>query len=186
MGAILLASLRIESLNWEFSRLFQDVRIFSGLTAAENIAIALFQRKERDIFHSFSSNKSLGLVRDKCRYWLDYVGLAECEGKLARELSFGQQKLLALARLFARKNKLLLLDEPTAGLSLGMVERVTQILRRSVDEQNITIALIEHHMGIVSDIVDWTHFLYEGKVAFSGLKQHVLNDPDVRKIYMGL
>jgi ABC-type branched-subunit amino acid transport system ATPase component len=171
------------------SRLFQDVRVFPGLTSTENVVAALVRPDERLLLRAFTMSRSGGrgtALRQLSAYWLEQVGLSDQRATLARELSFGQQKLLALARLLARDNRLLLLDEPTAGLSQAMIAKVTDLLRRLIDEQQISIALIEHNMGVVSDIVDWIHFLHEGRVAFSGQRSHVLNHPHFREIYIGL
>lgn len=171
-------------------RQFQDVRVFSGMTVLENVLVGMIAPSDRDAWRSwFRSKQALDeMDKDKseARQWLEYVGLQDQGNRLARELSFGQQKLLALARLFAKGSDFLLLDEPTAGLSYQMVEQVCDLIRRAVAERGLTVALVEHNMTVVANLAFWIHFLHEGRVAFSGESEHVLGNRSVREIYMGL
>ncbi len=165
-------------------RQFQDIRVFHGLTALENIALATFTGRDCDVWQAWRGSPRDD--RDNASRWLEYVGLQDYGGRFARELSFGQQKLLSLARLFARGSDVLLLDEPTAGLSHAMVDRVCILIQRVASEQGITVVMVEHNMGVVADLASWIHFVHEGHVAFSGETAHVLGDASVREIYMGL
>ena len=126
-------------------------------------------------------------VNEKVNYYLDYVGLISMKESQASALSYGQQKLLAIARLLARGFSLLLLDEPTAGLNTVMIKKVLIILENIVkDDNSKTIILVEHNMGVVTDVADWVYFMNEGRIAFFGRTDHVLGDKEVKEIYLGL
>jgi ABC-type branched-subunit amino acid transport system ATPase component len=171
-------------------RQFQDVRLFGGLSVLENVMIAAMPASVQWACGAWlKRNGNKEAVRQaevEALRWLEYVGLADKRGCLARELSFGQQKLVSLARLFARGSRFLLLDEPTAGLSHHMVAQITSLIHRAVNEQGLTVALVEHNMSVVADLAFWIHFLHEGRVAFSGENGHVMGNHSVRDIYMGL
>lgn len=172
-------------------RQFQDVRVFGGLTAVENVEVALIPGTHHSVWRTWFGTREtaheMNEIRRKAMESLEYVGLADYHDHLARELSFGQQKLLSLARLFARRFSCLLLDEPTAGVSHQMVDKIVALIQRAVKEHNLTVtAFIEHNMSAVQDLADWIHFLHEGRVAFSGKSDHVLGHRTVRELYMGI
>jgi ABC-type branched-subunit amino acid transport system ATPase component len=172
-------------------RLFQDVRIFEDLTVFENVATSCYSHTEETPwfpFFNISQLKNMNKdVTDKAHYWLDKVGLLECKKSKASKLSFGQQKLLAIARLLAGNFSLLLLDEPTAGLNTVMIDKLLNILQENIQaSSNTTIIIVEHNMGVVMDIANWVYFMNEGRVAFFGRTDHVLGDRVVRETYLGL
>ncbi|MFW6151963.1 MAG: ABC transporter ATP-binding protein [Verrucomicrobiota bacterium] len=167
-------------------RQFQDIRPFKALSVFENTLIATLPYSAHSLgFRSLRACKSRETEK-KALACLEEVGLIDKKDQLAKELSHGQQKLLSLARLLACDARLFLLDEPTAGLSLPMIEKVVAIIHRAVDLHGVTVALIEHNMSVVGDLAHWIHFMNEGCVAFSGLSNHVLDNQNVRQIYMGL
>jgi ABC-type branched-subunit amino acid transport system ATPase component len=171
-------------------RQFQDIRVFSGMSVLENVMVSMIPFRAQDSWHSFLNVKrniqNTANRRSKALQWLEYVGLENHYKRSALELSYGEQKLLTLARLFAANFDCLLLDEPTAGVSYQMIEQITDLLDRSVKEKKLTIVLIEHNINVVSDLADWVHFLHEGKIAFCGEGNHVLGNQSVRELYMGL
>jgi ABC-type branched-subunit amino acid transport system ATPase component len=172
-------------------RLFQDVRVFGNLTVYENVACACNDHRVETPWFPFFNWKAMknhnNEVKEKVNYYLDYVGLISMKESQASALSYGQQKLLAIARLLARGFSLLLLDEPTAGLNTVMIKKVLGILEKIVkDDSSKTIVLVEHNMGVVTDVADWVYFMNEGRIAFFGRTDHVLGDKEVREIYLGL
>lgn len=171
-------------------RQFQDVRVFGGLTVMENVVVGLVPHRAQDSWRAwFGTSHAREALRQHeatAMRWIEHVGLQDESRRLARELSFGQQKLLSLARLFAREFPFLLLDEPTAGVSPKMVEKISGLIREAVTERGTTVALVEHNMTVVADLAYWIHFLNEGRVAFSGERSHVLGNKSVRQMYMGL
>ena len=172
-------------------RLFQDVRVFDNLTVYENVATACFDHKAELPWYPFLRPGNIRRIsreiKDHIYFYLNYVGLTKEAEELAGSLSYGQQKLLAIARLLAGGFSLLLLDEPTAGLNPVMIRKVLDILERIVeDDKGKTIILVEHNMSVVTEVADWVYFMNEGRIAFFGRTDHVLGDKEVREIYLGM
>ena len=170
-------------------RLFQDVRVFPALSVAENIEVSFLQRSDYSFATTLAWWRTAARDADRRRRameWLEFVGLADKADQAAGELSYGQQKLLALARIVALRPALLLLDEPTAALSPAMTKKMVELIKRLVAEQKLTIALIEHNMGVVRELADYIYFLHEGTVHTHGTTKEVLENPAVRELYMGL
>lgn len=170
-------------------RLFQDIRVFPDLTVFENVQVSLLHASD----YSFKSTFAFWHFaardadrRTRAMKWLEFTELADVAEKLAGELSYGQQKLLAFARLAALRPAVLLLDEPTAALSPTMAGKMVGLIKRLVSEQGLTVALIEHNMGVVRELADYIYFLHEGSVYMQGTQKEVLENPLVRKLYMGL
>jgi len=172
-------------------RQFQDVRVFKALTVLENVVVGLVPQQHQKAWWAWlqpiKTDRSMQKIRHEAEHWLDYVGLADARTQAAGELSFGQQKLLSLARLFAKDFSCLLLDEPTAGVSPAMIERIITLIRKRVDEGALSVtAFVEHNMNAVEHLADWIHFMHEGRIAFSGRSDHVLGCEIVRELYMGI
>lgn len=170
-------------------RLFQDVRVFDKLTALENVLLAKKEQPgENPLVSLFRRKTALDVEKknmDEARRWLEFVELEEKEDSLAENLSYGQQKLLAIARLLAGGFEVLLLDEPTAGINPQMVKSVLDVIRRLAGEGK-TVVVIEHNMSVIMEISDWVYFMDEGKVVTFGLPREILEDPEVRKTYIGV
>jgi len=173
----------------EIGRLFQDVRVFSRMTVLDNLLVAKKEHPgENPLNVLFARRKVFEAERGalaEAEKWLEFVGLARSKEQLAETLSYGQQKLLAIARLLAGGFDLLLLDEPTAGVSPTMVKAILETIRRLVD-QGKTVILVEHNMTVVLEISDWVYFMDEGKMVSFGLPEEVLGDPQVRAAYLGV
>jgi len=170
-------------------RQFQDVRVFREMTVTENVVVSLLKPRDQNALRALAWGARGGLASkrrvEEALRWLEQVGLEGQRDARAKELSFGQQKVLALTRLLAMGADFLLLDEPTAGLSPQMIDRVAALIRATVEKQGTTVAIVEHNMSVVTELAYWIHFLHEGKVAFSGKSEHVLGNRAVREIYMG-
>lgn len=172
-------------------RLFQDVRIFGDLTLLDNLAAACSSSNTDAPWHPFFKRGRIRLldkkVLEEADYWLNAVGLWKWAEELASSLSYGQQKLLAIARLMAGDFSLMLLDEPTAGLNPGMIPKILEIFDNTVNKHPTkTIVLVEHNMSVISEIADWVYFMNEGRISFFGRTDHVLGDKEAREIYLGL
>jgi branched-chain amino acid transport system ATP-binding protein len=172
-------------------RQFQDVRVFKALTALDNVMASLIsiehQRSWRAWYRPIETNRTQKALKEEALHWLDYVGLSDEHAQPAGVLSFGQQKLLSLARLFAKGFQCILLDEPTSGVAPKMVEQIVELIRQRVQQENLTAAaFVEHNMTAVEHLADWIHFLHDGHVAFSGRADHVLGHRTVREMYMGI
>ena len=103
----------------------------------------------------------------------------------AKNLSFGQARLLQLARLFMGDYKLILLDEPTSGVNLGIIKQIKAIIKKLVNDGNTTILLIEHNMKFVLDLADFCCFMNRGKIAAIGTPEDVIGNDEVRSHYLG-
>jgi len=169
-------------------RLFQDVHLFDQMTVEENVQSAFPGQKGESalwsVFGRWAVRKQERELNEKTQELLASVNLEAKAEELAEDLSFGQQKLVAIARLLAADADVLLLDEPTAGVNPGLVDRLLSTIESLADEGK-TIVVIEHNMDVVLEISDWVYFMDDGEVTSFGLPRDVLGDPEVRKAYMG-
>lgn len=170
-------------------RLFQDVRVFKRLTVLENVLVSIPHRRAANPLAALLARRRMR--RDEAEHerqalrWLDFVALAERRAAAAAELSYGQQKLLAIARLLAAGADVLLLDEPTSGVHPTLAQRLLGVVRDLAGEGK-TVVVIEHNMGVVLEVADWAYFMDEGRVAAAGVPREVLGDAAVRTRYIGL
>ena len=104
----------------------------------------------------------------------------------ASEFSYGEQRLIAMARLLMGNDRLLLLDEPTSGVNPRFINTFRSIIRNMVENEGQTVLLIEHNMSFVRSVADTCHYLAEGRIIKSGDTASVLDDPKIRKDYLGL
>ncbi len=170
-------------------RIFQDVRIFNRLSALDNVLCAFNDLKGEGVFYSvFLRWKMEAEERyyiQKALELLKFVGLEDKAGELAENLSYGQQKLLSIARLLACGADVLLLDEPTAGVNPQMVGKLLELIK-DLAKSGKTLIIIEHNMNVVVEVANWVYFMDEGQVTSFGLPADVLGDPEVRKAYIGI
>jgi ABC-type branched-subunit amino acid transport system ATPase component len=168
-------------------RLFQHARVFQGMTVSDNIRVAIRDDASENPLWALaraSNGTALAGSEREIRDALAAVGLEAPLDMRADRLSCGQQKLLALARVLVNGGRLLLLDEPTAGLSACFVERVSRVIRQAAANGQ-TILIIEHSMPVVQSLAQTCHFLMKGSVLRSGPTAEVLADPAVRLAYSG-
>lgn len=149
-------------------RLFQDVRIFPGLTARENVEAALVTGEDR---------------RGEATRWLEYAGLADRAAERAGSFGVADRRLLAIARLMATRARVLLLDEPTAGLGAREAVAIYDFLKLLAEEQRVSIALVEHKLEVVRRYADTVCFLHDGEVLRSGAPAEVFCDERIRSLY---
>ncbi|MBI3992138.1 MAG: ABC transporter ATP-binding protein [Candidatus Lambdaproteobacteria bacterium] len=171
------------------ARSFQDLRLFSRLSALDNVAAAIPQQRGESLLASLLGGARLKAANReneaRARGLLEQLTLAGHEESLAEQLSYGQQKLLGLGRLLATEGELLLLDEPTAGLSPGMVEDFCGRIRRLVDAGK-TILLIEHNVEIVMRLSDWVVVMHQGEKIAEGVPEEVRHNVSVMHTYLGI
>jgi len=170
-------------------RLFQDVRLFQGMTVEENLLAAIDPEVAEQIlpplFARRKEKETEGARKQHCKEILRSLAILDLKKERAENLSYGQQKLVALARLLAADYSIFLLDEPSAGLAPDTSLDVMHFIR-GLASKGRTVALIEHNMNIVLENTDYVYFLDEGRVEREGLPDEVLRDPMVRNSYMGL
>lgn len=177
---------------WELARLgvgkiFQDVRVFPSLSVRDNVIAALQRRPDRGLGVSLlRGDFSLKAASKKAEELLDKVGLEGRRDGPAAELSWGNQKLLAFARLLAGEFRFVLLDEPVAGVSPALGERLKALIRGLARTDGVTVALIEHDMAFVSALADTVIVLNQGKVFDQGPTAEVLHRPANLELCLGL
>ncbi len=169
------------------SRTFQSLQVFGEMSALENVMLAL-----KGVYRSPLPMVLLGLARHEEKRaqadalaLLELVGLKQQARVHAKDLTYGSQRFLEIARALACKPKLLILDEPAAGLAHPDVLNLVEIIKR-VHQRGMTIILIEHHMDVVSSLCDVVTVLDSGKVIAEGTVQEVKRDPLVIKAYLGM
>ncbi len=171
------------------ARTFQDLRLFYHLTVLENVLLG-FQRQRgeglvRAVFGQAGLRAEVQELRGKAIGILEQLGLAGKARELARDLSYGEQKLLAIARAMATEADLLLLDEPAAGLGREAVSRILALIRELVNGGR-TVLLIDHHMEAVMEVSDWVIVLDAGRKIAEGPPETVQRNDEVIKVYLGL
>ena len=171
------------------SRGFQELRLFNRLTALDNVQAAVPQQKGESILRAIFGGQELReeaqATETLSRQILDDLTISHQVDTLAEQLSYGQQKLLALGRLVAAKGDFLLLDEPTSGLSPAMVDDFCDRMKALVASGR-SILLIEHNVEIVMRLSDWVIVLHQGGKIAEGTPDEVRRNSAVMHTYLGL
>ena len=176
-------------INLGIARTFQNIRLFTGMTVLENILVGVHDRMKSgllaSIIHTASQQKEEKEAREEAMKLLAFVGLDKDADRLATELPYGKQRKLEIARALATEPKLLLLDEPAAGMNPNETAELMETIRFVRDHFGMTILLIEHDMKLVSGICEKLTVLNFGQVLTEGPTSDVLNDKRVITAYLG-
>jgi branched-chain amino acid transport system ATP-binding protein len=164
------------------ARSFQITSLFDELTLVEHVELAL-QGRDGHGYRFWRSDKQLRRYRDEVEDLLQQVGLLDHAAKQAGSLAYGQKRALELALALALSPRLLLLDEPTAGMGVEDVARTVELIQRV--RAGRTVVLVEHNMKVVGDLTDRVTVLQFGKVLAEGPYEDVRNDPRVITAYLG-
>ncbi len=170
------------------ARTFQNIRLFSAMTVLDNVKIGLHTQSKGYLWSSISRNlnykKEEEQITTSAYQLLEFVNLAQFSHQQAKNLSYGDQRRLEIARALATEPKLLLLDEPAAGMNPQETNELIHLIH-NIKSRNITIFLIEHDMKLVMRISEWITVLDYGKKISQGPPDVVQSDPLVISAYLG-
>src|SRR3989338_10690244 len=169
-----------EVLDFKVTRTFQDVRLFEQMPVLDNVLVVLTERNVASAL--FERHNAFHL--EKAEEVLKKVGLWEKKGELAKNLSYGQRKLLEIARILAIDCDVFFFDEPFAGLFQEMIKVVVSVMKE-LKEKDKTIILIEHNMDLIRELSDYLYVMDGGKLLAEGKPKEVLARKDVIEAYLG-
>ena len=180
------------------ARTYQNIRLFKSMTVLDNVRIAQHLHLKNGLVNAITGIPALQSLHpltygseeralaEEAMAILTRVGLAHAANEMAISLPYGEQRRLEIARALAARPKLLLLDEPAAGMNPKETEDLTAFVKKLRDELQLTIMLIEHHMQIVMDISDRIYVLDYGKLIAQGPPAQIQNNQDVIAAYLGV
>jgi ABC-type branched-subunit amino acid transport system ATPase component len=163
-------------------RTFQQTRIYAKMNCVDNMLVSIPHRNEGFASMLKPYPKEVG---EKAEQLLDFVGLYQKRHLISGDLSFGQQKLLEFAMALMNQPRVLLLDEPTAGINPTLINGLIDRLRRAADEYGITLFVIEHNMPVIMGLADEIYCLANGRVLAKGTPDEIQNDQRVINAYLG-
>ncbi|QXE91959.1 ABC transporter ATP-binding protein [Geomonas subterranea] len=193
-GAVLLEGRDISKLPPEgrarlgLVRTFQNIELFGKMTVLENVMVGLHTRSNSGLFAcSFRMPWQMSeerRIRERAMELLEFVGIPDLAGVQAGTLSFGKGRLLEIARAMALEPKLLLMDEPAAGLNSSETAELAELIKR-IRDLGVTVALVEHDMDLVMDICDQLVVLNLGTMLAEGTPRQIQDNPAVITAYLG-
>ncbi len=169
-------------------RTFQNIRLFSNMSVLENVMVGYHTHTKANLWQSVFRSKYFQQeekeIEEKACQALEIVGLSDCRDISATTLPFGRQRMVEIARAIVSKPKMILLDEPAAGLNSNETEELAELVKK-INELGITILVIEHDMGFVMGISDEIVVIDYGQNIAEGTPREIQNNEKVIKAYLG-
>lgn len=170
------------------SRTYQVINLFSKMTLLENVLVGMHSHLKSGYFSNILRTPKMRSeekeAKERAYEWLEFVNLKDKAMNSASSLSYGEQRLLEIVRGMAASPKLILLDEPAAGMNTAEKEDLDVILKKILDK-GVSILMIEHDMKLVMGVADYIYVLNDGKLLAEGIPSEVQNNQDVITAYLG-
>jgi len=170
------------------ARTFQNLKLFSYMTVAENVAVGFHLRTKTNLIDAVLRNKRYredeSFIEEKTAEILERLELSKLKNEMARNLSYGMQRKVEIARTMALEPKILLLDEPAAGMNPLETQNLLEFVKM-LNRQGYTIVVIEHDMKFIMNICDNILVMSHGKKIFEGKPEEVRNNEEVKEAYLG-